>query len=130
MSAERARTIRGDPADGTERLVMNTSAKSVVDQLELPAVLNSVAEGLYVADGEGHCLFANRASARMLGYAPEELVGQDMHALIHHSLADGCPFPAEECPILRTCRTGQICRNQDEVFWRRDGTPFPGEYTA
>ena len=93
-------------------------------------LLESTGEGLFGLDMGGRCTFLNRAAAQMLQITPEEASGRDMHALTHHSRADGSPYPVEECPIHRAFRTGQSCRMDSEVFWRRDGTSFPVEYTS
>ena len=53
-----------------------------------------------------------------------------MHDLIHHTRPDGSPFPAEDCPIYRTFRTGEGTLGEEDVFWRADGTPIPVEYRA
>jgi PAS domain S-box-containing protein len=66
----------------------------------------------------------------MLGYQPEEVLGQCMHELIHHSRLDGTAYPRAECPIVQACQKGEGARNDDEVFWRRDGTPLPVEYSS
>ena len=66
----------------------------------------------------------------MLGYRADDVLGQDVHALIHHTRPDGSPYPAEDCPIYRTFRAGKGCRVDDEVLWRRDGTAFPAEYAS
>jgi PAS domain S-box-containing protein len=97
------------------------------EKLEL---LDSTIEGIYSNDLEGRCTFMNRAAARLLGYQPHEVLGRNMHDLIHHSRLDGSPYPQAECLIVQACRTGQGARNDDEVFWRRDGTPLPVEYTS
>jgi PAS domain S-box-containing protein len=98
-------------------------------QQSLQRLLDSAAEGLYGVDTQGRCTFINRAALRMLGYAREsELVGQDMHALIQHSHADGAPRPAHESAITRSYREQSELHVTDEVFWRRDGTSFPVEY--
>jgi PAS domain S-box-containing protein len=94
------------------------------------ALLDSTIEGIYANDLEGNCIFINQAGAKMLGYKPEETLGKNMHELIHHSHADGSPYPVEECPILQACRTGEVSRNEDEVFWRRNKTPLPVEYSS
>ncbi|MEW6246933.1 MAG: PAS domain S-box protein [Nitrospirota bacterium] len=47
-------------------------------------LLESTGEGIYGLDLQGRCTFINKAGAKMLGYQPEELVGKNMHALIHH----------------------------------------------
>ena len=93
-------------------------------------LLDSTDEGLYSMDVWGNCTFVNRAAAALLGYTPEELLGQDAHDLMHYKHADGAPYPAEQCPIHRALKTGQDCRVDDEVFWRQDGTAFPVEYSS
>ena len=93
-------------------------------------LLESSGEGIYGIDTQGRCTFINRAAAEMLGYRAEDVLGQNVHALIHHTRPDGSPYPAEDCPIYRTFRTGKGCRVDDEVLWRRDGTAFPAEYAS
>ena len=51
-----------------------------------------------------------------------------MHALEHHTRADGRPYPIEECPIYIGFQNGQGVHRDDEVFWRKDGTCFPVEF--
>ncbi|OWK37622.1 hybrid sensor histidine kinase/response regulator [Fimbriiglobus ruber] len=96
----------------------------------LALLLDSTGEGIYGIDTTGRCTFVNRAAAAMLGYEPADLLGRDMHPLVHHSRAHGAAYPANECPIYRTAVTGQGSRVRGEVFWRKDGTAFPAEYSA
>ena len=92
-------------------------------------LLDSTAQAIYGLDREGRCTFANPACARLLGFdSPEEMVGLDLHEVIHHSHADGSHYPREACPIYRAFRTGEQVHVTGEVFWRRDGSTFPVEY--
>jgi PAS domain S-box-containing protein len=101
----------------------------LVDEAQLRLVLDSTAEGIYGLDPSGRCILANRSCARMLGFShPDELLGREMHALMHHTRADGRPYPLEECRAYQALRTGAEVHIADEVFWRRDGSRFPAEY--
>jgi len=92
-------------------------------------LLDSTAEAIYGVDTSGLCTFANPACLRMLGYTSEDdLVGKQIHDLIHHSHADGSPYPSEACPILLSGNRGTDIHNDKEVLWRRDGSSFPVEY--
>jgi PAS domain S-box-containing protein len=92
-------------------------------------LLDSTAEAIYGIDLKGNCTFANRASQRMLGYEKaEQLLGQNMHDLLHHTRVDGSPYPVAECHIFRAFRKGEGTHVDDEVLWRADGTSFPAEY--
>lgn len=93
-------------------------------------LLNSAGEGLYGLDPQGRTTFVNPAAARMLGWEPADLVGQQMHAILHHSFPDGRPYPSSDCPIYSAIKDGLIHHVQNEVFWRKDGTSFPVEYVS
>jgi len=93
------------------------------------SILNSAAEGIFGVDPEGRCTFANPACLSLLGYgSPGDLLGKNMHQLIHHTRPDGTPYPLEECPVVQASRRGEETHLQDEVMWRRDGTSFAAEY--
>jgi diguanylate cyclase (GGDEF)-like protein/PAS domain S-box-containing protein len=94
------------------------------------AILDSAGEGIYGLDLNGMTTFANPAAVRMTGWSLEELVGKPQHYLIHHSKADGTPYPREQCPIYAAFRDGEIHHKEDEVFWRKNGTSFPVAYTS
>lgn len=96
----------------------------------LALLLDSTGEGMFGVDMAGRCTFINDAGARMLGYAPGEVLQRNMHALIHHSHPDGRFYPEAECPIFAAFRQGLPCRIDDEVLWRRDGTAFAAEYSS
>lgn len=114
--------------DITERKgVEEDRAKLAHDRLLL---LESTGEGIFGIDAQGRCTFINQSAARMLGYGHDDLLGKDMHALIHHSRSDRSPYPDCECPIYRAFRAGRGCHVDDEVLWRRDGTSFPADYSS
>ena len=94
------------------------------------SILESVGDGIYGIDLDGNVTVVNPAAAHMIGYKTEELLGRNMHELIHHTRADGTPYPAEECPIQNSIRDLDTVRVANEIFWRKDGTSFPVEYVA
>jgi PAS domain S-box-containing protein len=93
-------------------------------------ILDSAGEGIYGVDLEGRTTFVNPAAARMLGWAVEELLGQPMHDLVCHTTCDGMPRAHDACPIRAACRDGVVRHVPEEVFWRKDGTPFFVEYVG
>jgi diguanylate cyclase (GGDEF)-like protein/PAS domain S-box-containing protein len=95
---------------------------------EFELLLESIPDGIHGVDHEGRVRFVNAAGAAILGYAREELMGRQLHDLIHHSYADGSRFPVEDCPLVKSIRQG-LPRSGEDLFWRKDGTSFPVEYT-
>jgi two-component system cell cycle sensor histidine kinase/response regulator CckA len=93
-------------------------------------LLESTGEGIYGIDMQDRCTFINQAAAAMLGYAPAEIIGKEMHALIHHHRPDGTIYPMEQCPVYQAMRSRTGMRVHDEVLWRKDGTFFSTEYSS
>ena len=96
---------------------------------DIKLVLDSSGEGIYGIDTQGKCTFVNKTAAETLGYQPSEIVGRDMHSLIHHTRVDGSSYPAKEC-IIHSYTSGAGCRAQNELLWRRDGTSFPASCSS
>ena len=93
-------------------------------------ILESAGEGIIGVDAMGRITFVNPAALQTLGYEKEQFVGQNLHSLIHHSHADGSPYPREDCPMYQSFSLGTASRVDDEVLWRKGGTSFPVEYSS
>lgn len=93
-------------------------------------ILRAAGEGIYGVNADGVTTFVNPAAERMLGWAADELVGRDMHAVVHHTTVHGARYPHEQCPIYAAFRDGAVHHVDDEVFWRKDGSRFFVEYTS
>jgi PAS domain S-box-containing protein len=94
------------------------------------AVMDNMAEGLYVLDGQGRLDYVNEAAIAMLGFSFEELRGRHLHDLIHFQHADGSAFPSEECEIQVARASGHSTRKTDDAYTRKDGTIFPIAYSG
>jgi diguanylate cyclase (GGDEF)-like protein/PAS domain S-box-containing protein len=113
--------------DVTERKMAEIAIKESRENLQL--LLDSMAEGAYGVDNNGNCTFINNAFLRLLGYQDSsEVVGRNIHNLIHHTYASGEPYPERECNMHKAYENRQPINVSHEVFWRRDGTSIPVEY--
>jgi len=98
-------------------------------EMRVRLLLDSTAEAIYGVDNHGMCSFANPACVRMLGAKDtSQLLGKHMHSLIHYAHASGNPYPEEDCKIFQAFQKGVGTHEDDEVFWRLDGTFFEVEY--
>jgi len=117
----------GVKQDITERKRAEQELSSKDERIRL--LLDSTAEAIYGVDLTGACTFANHSCARLLGYAhPDELLGRNMHRLIHHTRPDGSAYPQEECPLCQTLKGEAGIHVDDDYFWRQDGSFFAAEY--
>lgn len=115
--------------DVTERDAMERALRE--SEATLRMVLRSTGEGIYAVDLQGRCTLCNPAAALMLGYHdPADLVGRDIHEMIHHSRADGSALPTKECWMHKVITRGAAMSGDDGVFWRQDGQPIQVEFWA
>jgi len=97
---------------------------------EKQLLLDSAGEGIYGIDSAGLVVFANAYTVNRLGWSESELVGSDIHQMTHHTRADGDTYPMSECPIHSTLQQRTVHHISDEIFWCKDGSSFPVEYTS
>jgi PAS domain S-box-containing protein len=90
----------------------------------LAAAFESMALGVYITDVAGRATHVNPAAARLLGFSVDDMLGRELHDLIHSRTRDGAAYPVEECPLLGVLRAGVFTRSDEDVFWRADGTPL------
>jgi len=116
-------------ADITERKLAEQALLESEERIRL--LLDSTGEAIYGVDLQGNCTFCNPACVWLVGYDdPEELLGQNMHDLIHHTRPNGEHYPQEECRIDQAFREGEGTHVDDELLWCADGTSFPAEYRS
>ncbi|PIY37930.1 MAG: hypothetical protein COZ03_09255 [Candidatus Aquicultor secundus] len=72
----------------------------------------------------------NSEAERLLGWTEAELLGKDVHPIIHYQKADATPILVKDCPILNVIETGKTYHSNDDVFTRRDGQLLPVSYVS
>ncbi len=113
-------------------------AASVLSEIKLIArakdhqgkVLVPAGEGTLGLCRSGRCTFINPVAAGMLGYAADEIVGQQVHDLIHRDPGDTSPLPEDICLICRASQAHRPVQVGDQELWRRDGTSFRVDYAV
>jgi PAS domain S-box-containing protein len=110
-------------------MALAVSTREIGLKQQFKLLLDSTAEAIYGMDLKGICIFCNPACAQVLGYERvEDLLGRNMHDLIHHTRIDGSPYPVSECRIYQAFREGKGTHVDSEALWRADGASFPVEY--
>lgn len=94
------------------------------------SIIGAAGEGILRIDLDRRLNYANPAALEMLGYTSAEVLGHRAHELMHHTRPDGEPYPARECPIRHSLGEGLSQRVSDELFWRKDGSSMPVDYTS
>ncbi|HET9076764.1 MAG TPA: EAL domain-containing protein [Acidimicrobiales bacterium] len=84
--------------------------------------LNSSPDAMFAMDGVGLCVFANRRAAELFGYTQDEMLGADIHRLVHGTGPDGSPVAPGSC-LIQSAVTGREAWRGEELLWHRDGSP-------
>lgn len=120
------KSLRGEIAT-REQIQVELRSKEQYNRL----LLDSAGAGIYGIDVNGNCTFCNAAFLRMLGFDNEQqLLGRNMHSIIHHSHGDGRPYSSDDCRIYQAFRKGVDVHVDNEVFWKASGDSIPVEYRS
>lgn len=93
-------------------------------------LLTAVGDGIYGVDDQGKTTFVNIAAEHITGWKREDLIGEKIHDVMHHTHVDGSHYHAHDCPIYAAFNDGAIHSVDDEVFWSKEGKAIPVEYTS
>ena len=93
-------------------------------------ILAAAGEGICGVDLDGRIIFINPSARAMFGWDADEGIGHSLHAMTHHHRDDKREFPSTECPVSATLHDGIERKIHGDIFWRKDGSSFPVEYTV
>lgn len=91
---------------------------------------NNMQSGVYALDAEGQVTFINPVAEEILGYKRAELLGKNIHEIIHAHLPDGTFVPLESCPVHKAMCNDTPYHVELDWFTRKDGSMVPVEFNA
>jgi PAS domain S-box-containing protein len=97
---------------------------------ESALILNSTSDGIIGVDLNSDPTFINQSAEKMLGRTLDELRGVSIHQLIHHTRANGTPWPDGDCPLGTAILRGDLFHSTADTFWCAGGSSFPVEYSV
>jgi PAS domain S-box-containing protein len=99
---------------------------ALADELQTRrAITDNASAAVFLLDRDGRCSFINRAAEEMTGFTLADVGDRFLHDVLHHNREDGTPYPIEDCPIVRAFRERRGLREHEDVFFRKNGEPFP-----
>jgi len=97
---------------------------------EKQCLLESAGEGVFSIQNDCVCTFINDAALAMLGFKRREVLGKNIHNLIHHTAVNGLQCDVSSCQILSSLNQREGIVGNEDCFWRSDGASFPVMYSA
>ena len=85
---------------------------------ELQLVVNAVTACLCGLDANGNVTFCNDALLETTGYCADEMIGRNLHEMLHLSRPSGTTHTAGECGSNHAIRAHQATHLVGEFYWR------------
>ena len=90
----------------------------------LPAdIYAKTADGVYAVDSRQRIVYWSPTAQQMLGWRPNEVVGQRCYDVISGSDYEGQRFCRHNCPTISAARKAKPVGNYDVFSHRKDGSP-------
>lgn len=96
----------------------------------LKDITSTLGEGVFVADRNRIITFANPEAERLLGWSSGELLGKDLHMVVHSDLPSSKIRPLSDCAVCNALTTGRQLHVTEDDFSRKDGSALPVDITA
>ena len=104
-----------------ERRLYEASESAKTSEILASLILNAVGDGVIGLDTGGRVIFINPSALAMLGCETENIIGQRLHDLAHHSQKEGGLFKLHH---------NENHHSKNEVLQRKDGSSLDIEYTS
>ncbi len=79
-------------------------------------------DGIVAVDLDGRCTHATPTAAALLGYEVRDLIGSELHDLVHPRHPDGSALPWADCPLFRAALSGGPAELGGIAYRRADGS--------
>jgi PAS domain S-box-containing protein len=101
-------------------------AAVAASEAHLKAVIEGAIDGIVAVDNAGTVRSLNPAAAKMFGFAPSEIIGQNVRVLLpHFNASDSFPREVSHMDVSSTVGAQTIGGTHEAVGQRKDGSAFP-----
>src|SRR5437763_14448924 len=93
-------------------------------------ILNAAVEGVFGVNLGGVATFVNPAAARMIGHDASDVIGHEVHPLLHPSFPGVATCNIARCSLNAALHGDAVQDGVTDTFFREDGGSFPVEFSA
>jgi diguanylate cyclase (GGDEF)-like protein/PAS domain S-box-containing protein len=107
---------------------LNTFDLLQVTEANQRLILESVGEGIFGFDASGRLNFVNSRAEILTGFRQDEMLGRQLHSLVHTCEHNLSQQHEEHCPLQRCLARGKAQHQTDDLFLRKNCETLPVEY--
>lgn len=116
---------------GGLQLAARSSEEALQRQLDFNSdITANLVEGVCAVDLGGRVVSINPATESILGWTEADLLGEEIHSVVHSGRVGDTPSCAVDCPLRSLGSPVTTSRNRDDVFVHRDGKVLPVAFTS
>lgn len=112
------------------RQINEKTLQIAYSEKRLKDITSTLGEGVFVADRNRVITFANPEAERLLGWPPGELLGKDLHMLVHANLPSSNIRSLNDCEVCNALTSGELLCMTEDCFSRLDGKVLPVDITS
>jgi two-component system sensor histidine kinase UhpB len=101
-----------------------------LSEKRLRAITAALGEAVFVVDPDGLLLMMNPEAEQLFGWRESELLGKNVHDIVHRHSPESPPIEREACGSFLSIRQGQRQRVEDDLYLRKDGSMVPVAYVS
>lgn len=106
-----------------------TESVSEIKQLEeqnyiTRTIADNATVGLFLLGKDLLCNFTNQAAENITGYSSEEILGKNLHQILHHTRPDGTSHLSEDCDLEQVVEKQKAIKDLEEIFIHKNGHFF------
>src|SRR5262245_48100056 len=97
---------------------------AAIDPKQFCTVIDAIPAGIIVVDRHGGIVFTNSHTTKMLGYTPNDLIGQSVEVVLRSDIVESSPADNSN----DTSSNGRLLPSQGEIdAIRKNGSECPAE---
>ncbi len=114
---ERTATLNASNAE------LESTIQELSYQLELNrAIMTQAGDSILCTDQDGKVVFINPRAEATFAYSSEELLGLNLHDVLHVSPLDPQPQEASDCTLVKAASQGTLLHDWSTQFYKKDGS--------
>ena len=92
--------------------------------------VEALGEAVFVMDRKGVCMDVNNVAVGLFGYGRSELVGRNLHSVLHYKCIDGTLIPHADCPLQQAMARATAITNAQIVLWDKNDLPVTCSFNS
>lgn len=112
------------------RSITKNAQVDIEIQEAVDKALSDVEGCYYVVDEDGLCKFATNGLCKLIKSKRLDIIGRNMHDVLHHHREDGSVYLIGDCDMFRAMKDGRVTSLDRDVIWDSNNKKIVCSWTS